>query len=90
MSNSYTLYTRTTMFQQGEDLPLFSRTPQRKMTRRPTAKVQRFCTQQNTQAGAMIRLRGKWIQEVFDIGTQLTIVREERNGQMVLVLEEVK
>lgn len=38
---------------------------------------------------AMIRLRGKWVAQVFPPYTQLRVTREERRGQIVLVLEPI-
>lgn len=34
-----------------------------------------------------IRLRGVWIEEIFEIGEQVQIAREIRNGEIVFVLE---
>ena len=42
------------------------------------------------QTGGMIRLRGKWVLEVFPVKAQLIVTREERGKKIVLVLEEFK
>jgi hypothetical protein len=60
------------------------------MRTRPTVTVQAhgappsFSTE---RPSAMIRLRGKWVKEIFPPGTRLTVTREERKGKLVLVLE---
>jgi hypothetical protein len=44
----------------------------------------------NHTRGAQIRLRGKWVSQVFQIGTKLQITREMRNGKVVLVIEPMQ
>jgi hypothetical protein len=44
----------------------------------------------NYTAGAQIRLRGKWVSQIFPIGTKLQITREMRNRKVVLVIEPVQ
>lgn len=35
----------------------------------------------------MIRMRGNWVGEIFEVGTKVRCVREQRNGKYILVLE---
>jgi hypothetical protein len=44
----------------------------------------------NHTPGAQIRLRGKWVSQVFPIGTKLQITRELRNRKFVLVIEPIQ
>jgi hypothetical protein len=44
----------------------------------------------NYAIGAQIRLRGKWVSQVFPIGTKLQITREIKNNKVVLVIEPVQ
>ena len=58
---------------------------------RPVITVQPMgnCAPWQPAEKAMIRLRGKWVAETFAPYTQLRVTREERNGNLVLVLEPV-
>ncbi len=59
--------------------------------RRPVITVQPMgsCAPWQPAERAMIRLRGKWVAEIFAPYTQLRVTREERNGSIVLVLERI-
>jgi len=59
------------------------------MRRRPTITVQPMgnCAPWLPPEKAIIRLRGKWVAQIFAPYTQLRVTREERNGNIVLVLE---
>lgn len=59
--------------------------------RRPIITVQPYGERSfyKPAESAMIRLRGKWVKDLFEPYTQLVVTREERRGQIVLVLEPV-
>ena len=60
------------------------------MKTRPTITVQPYGTPAHSfteRPGAILRLRGKWVKEIFPPGTRITITREQRKGKLVLVLE---
>jgi hypothetical protein len=61
------------------------------MKRRPIITVQPMgtCAPWHPADKAIIRLRGKWVANLFPPYTQLRVTREERNGALVLVLEPV-
>ena len=58
---------------------------------RPQVTVQWYCAGARADGGLnfapMIRLRGRWIAEVFDVGTRIRVTRELRGATQVLVLE---
>jgi len=61
------------------------------MRRRPTITVQPMgsCAPWLPADKAMIRLRGKWVAELFPPYTRLMATLEMRRGELVLVLEPV-
>lgn len=62
------------------------------MRKRPTTTVQplwRVDPDGHDYAASMIRLRGDWVADIFPPGTRLIITREERRGEIVLVLERL-
>lgn len=61
------------------------------MRRRPTITVQPMgsCAPWLPADKAMIRLRGKWVADLFPPYTRLMATLEERRGELVLVLERV-
>ncbi len=59
---------------------------------RPTITVQQCWRQEPGDSGyvtGMIRMRGNWVLDVFDLGTKLRVTREERQGKIVLILEPI-
>lgn len=59
---------------------------------RPIITVQPLgsCAPWQPPTKAMIRLRGKWVAEIFPPYTRLRVTRELRNGELVLVLEPIE
>ncbi len=62
------------------------------MRTRPILTIQRFydSTRIPNYRGAMLRLRGHWLAEVFPPRTRVRVTREERRGKLVLVIEEIE
>lgn len=58
---------------------------------RPTITVQPMgnCAPWQPAERAMIRLRGKWVADLFPPYTKLMATLEERRGELVLVLERI-
>lgn len=58
---------------------------------RPTITVQPMgsCAPWQPATKAMIRLRGKWVADLFPPYTKLMATLEERRGELVLVLERI-
>ncbi len=56
---------------------------------RPVITVQPFYVQAHGKLNvrSQMRLRGKWLAELFPPYTQVRVTREERQGALVLVLE---